>query len=91
MLVLNLSYLNREYILMNVVLAVVSTISKCNLHAIFLSNITQIFYIIYKSNIPFVQCNNRLRRSNSMIEVERPSPVFIDIYVPVLTPDRHLL
>jgi hypothetical protein len=40
MLALNRSLLSREYILMNVLKALVSIISMCNLHVILLSKIT---------------------------------------------------
>jgi hypothetical protein len=46
MLVLKCSLLNMEYILINALKALVSIVFMCNLHVIFLSNIT--FYIIYK-------------------------------------------
>jgi hypothetical protein len=47
---------------------------------------TEIFYIIYKWNVPSIQCKERLWGSNSMREVDCLNLVFIDFYVPALTP-----
>jgi hypothetical protein len=58
----------------------------CGLPVIFLLKIAQIFYAIYKYNVPSVQCKKRLRWSDSMREVDCPSLVFIDFNVPMLTP-----
>jgi hypothetical protein len=44
MLALKLSLFNREYILMNVLKALASIISMCNLHAILLSKITSRYF-----------------------------------------------
>jgi hypothetical protein len=43
MLVLNRSLLNREYVLINALKTLVSTVFMCNLHVIFLTNITSRF------------------------------------------------
>jgi hypothetical protein len=47
MLALNRSLLNREYILMNVLKALASIISMCNLHVILLSKITPRYDILH--------------------------------------------
>jgi hypothetical protein len=47
---------------------------------------TEIFYIIYKWNVPSIQCKTTLWCSNSMREVDCQSLVFINFYVPALTP-----
>jgi hypothetical protein len=57
MLVLNCSLLNREYILINVLKALASISSMCNLHVTF----TEIFFTIYKWNVLSIQCKMRLR------------------------------
>jgi hypothetical protein len=51
MLALNRSLLNREYILMNVLKALASIISMCNLHVILLSNITPRYFILFINGI----------------------------------------
>jgi hypothetical protein len=88
MLVLNLSFLEREYTLINVLKALASIISMCALHVIFLLKITP-RYFTYIWNVPSIQCKKRLRWSNLMREVDCPSTVFIDFNVPTLTPSRH--
>jgi hypothetical protein len=55
MLVLNRPLLNRGYILMNVLKALVSTVSMCSLHVIFISKSMPRYLVIYKWNIPFIQ------------------------------------
>jgi hypothetical protein len=50
MLVLNLSLLNREYILINVLKALASIISMCNLHVTFLSKITLRYFTSWPYN-----------------------------------------
>jgi hypothetical protein len=47
MLALNRSLLNREYILMNVLKALASIISMCNLHVILLSKIVLVACYLY--------------------------------------------
>jgi hypothetical protein len=47
MLVLNRSLLNREYILINVLKALASIISMCNLHVTFLSKITPRYFTLF--------------------------------------------
>jgi hypothetical protein len=87
---LNLPLLNREYCLLNVLKALALIVSMCSLYVIFLLKIIPMFYIIYKLNVSsIVQCKKRLRRSNSMIEVNRLSHVFVDLYVPALAQGRH--
>jgi hypothetical protein len=44
---LNRSLLNREYTLINILKALVSSISTCNLHATFLSKITQRYFTLF--------------------------------------------
>jgi hypothetical protein len=56
MLVLNSLLLNREYVIINALKALVSIVSMCDVHVIFLSNISKIFYIIYKRDISSIQC-----------------------------------
>jgi hypothetical protein len=52
--------------LINVLNALASVISKCSLHVILLSKIiTDIFYMIDKVDIPFFQCKMSLGWSNS--------------------------
>jgi hypothetical protein len=51
MLALDRSLLNREYILMNVLKALASINSMCNLHVIFLSNITPRYSILFTIGI----------------------------------------
>jgi hypothetical protein len=60
MLVLNHSLLNKECNLINLLKALVATVSMCSLHVIFLSKITQIFYTVYNRNIPFIHCERNL-------------------------------
>jgi hypothetical protein len=86
MLVLNRSLLNKEYNVMNVLKALASAISMCNLHVILLS---KIFYTIDKWDITSIQRKRRIRRSISMSEVDRPSLFFIDFNIPTFTPGRH--
>jgi hypothetical protein len=51
MLALNSSLLNREYILINVLKALASIISMCNLHVIFLSKITPRYLALFTNGI----------------------------------------
>jgi hypothetical protein len=51
MLVLNRSLLNKEYILINVLKALASIISICNLHVTFLSRITPRYFTLSTSEI----------------------------------------
>jgi hypothetical protein len=51
MLVLNRSLLNRGYILINVLRALGSIISTCNLHVSFLSNITPIYFALFTNGM----------------------------------------
>jgi hypothetical protein len=51
------SVLNRGYILLDVLKVFVSTVNMCNLHAIlFIEDHKEIFYSIYKMNVPSIQC-----------------------------------
>jgi hypothetical protein len=89
MLVLNLSLLNRAYTLINVMKALVLIIFMCGLPCNFLvEDYIEIFYAIYKWNIPSFQHKKRLRLSNSMREVDCPSLIFIHFNVQMLTPGR---
>jgi hypothetical protein len=63
MLALNRSFLNTEYILINVLKAMASIISICNLHLSFLSKNTPRYFVIYKGNISSIQCKMGLRLS----------------------------
>jgi hypothetical protein len=47
MLALKCSLLNREYVLINVLKALVSIVFMCSLHAIFLSNITPRYFTFF--------------------------------------------
>jgi hypothetical protein len=51
MLVLNRSVLNREYILINVLKALASIISTCNLHVTFLSKITPRYFTLFTNGM----------------------------------------
>jgi hypothetical protein len=51
MLVLNCSLLHREYILINVLKALASRISICNLHVTFLSKTTQRYFTLFTNGI----------------------------------------
>jgi hypothetical protein len=51
MLVLNRLLLNREYVVINALEALDSIISLCDLHVIFLSNITQRYFTLFTNAI----------------------------------------
>jgi hypothetical protein len=51
MLVLNRSLLNKEYILINVLKALASIISMCNLHVTFLSEITPRYFTLFTNGM----------------------------------------
>jgi hypothetical protein len=51
MLVLNRSLSNREYILINVLKALASIISMCNLHVTFLSKFTQRYFTLFTNGM----------------------------------------
>jgi hypothetical protein len=77
--VINRSLSNREYILMNVLKALASIISMCNLHVILLSKITPRYFTLFaKWDNPSIQLKKRIMRSISTSEADRPSLVFID-------------
>jgi hypothetical protein len=86
---INCSLLNREYTLINVLKALASIISVWSPCNILIEDYTEIFYIIYKWNVPSIQCKKRLRWSNSMREVDCSSLVFTDFNIPTLTPGSH--
>jgi hypothetical protein len=50
---------------------------------------TEIFYMIDERDVPSVQCKRSLRRPKSMRKVDCLSLIFIDLYVPVLTPSLN--
>jgi hypothetical protein len=88
MLTLNRSLLNKGYILMNVLKALAWIVSMYNLHVIFVSKIIP-RYCIYRLDVPSIQRKRTIRRSNSMRKIDRLSVVFINFYIPTLTPDRY--
>jgi hypothetical protein len=47
---------------------------------------TEIFYIIDKRDMPSIRCKMNLGRPKSTRKVDCLSLIFIDFYVPVLTP-----
>jgi hypothetical protein len=51
MLVINRSLLNRKYILINVLKALASIISMCNLHLTFLSKITLRYFTLFTNGM----------------------------------------
>jgi hypothetical protein len=51
MLTLNLSLVNREYNLMNVLKALASIVSMCNLHVILLSKITPRYFTLFTNEM----------------------------------------
>jgi hypothetical protein len=74
MLVLNRSLLNREYILVNVLKALASIISTCNLHVTFLSKITSRYFTLFTNWIfrPFNvrwDSGGRQLRENQILRV----------------------
>jgi hypothetical protein len=72
MLALKRSLLNREQILINVLKALASIISKWSLHVILLPT--------------FIQCTMTLMEPKSVRKLDGMSLIFIDFYVPALTP-----
>jgi hypothetical protein len=65
MLALKCSLLNREYVLINAVKALVSVVFMCSLHVIFLSNITPRYFTLFTKGM-FCPFNVR-RDSGSLI------------------------
>jgi hypothetical protein len=61
MLVLNRLLLNREYVVINALKALASIVYMCDLHVIFLSNITSRYFTLFTNGIfrPF-----RVRRNS---------------------------
>jgi hypothetical protein len=51
MLVLNRLILNKEYVVINALKALVLTVSICDLHVIFLSNITPRYFTLFTNGI----------------------------------------
>jgi hypothetical protein len=51
-----------------------------------IENYTDIFYIFYKEHVPSFQCRLSIDRSMSTGEVDGLRFIFIDLYVPELTP-----
>jgi hypothetical protein len=47
---------------------------------------TQIFYLIDEGDIPSIQCKMHLRGPKSMRKVDGLNLIFIDFYVPALSP-----
>jgi hypothetical protein len=47
---------------------------------------TQIMYMINEGDIPSIQCKMRLRGPKSMRKVDGLNLIFIDFYIPALTP-----
>jgi hypothetical protein len=54
-----------------------------------IKNYTEIFHVVYKGNDPSFQCKMSLDRSTLMEGIDGLSLIFIDVYVPVLTPRLH--
>jgi hypothetical protein len=50
---------------------------------------TEIFYMIDEGDVPSVQCKMNFKGSKSMRKVNGPSLIFIDLYVPLLTPSLN--
>jgi hypothetical protein len=55
-------------------------------HNILIQVYTEIFYIIEDGDMPFIQCKMSVKEPKSMSKVDGLSLVFIDFYVPALTP-----
>jgi hypothetical protein len=89
MLALNRSLLNREYILMIVLKALVLIIHMCNLHVILLSNNKPGYFTLF-TNMIFHPFNVRIEsRYISVSEADHLRLVFIDFNIPEFTPGRH--
>jgi hypothetical protein len=78
MLVLDRSLLNRGYILINDLKALASIASMCSPCNFLIEDYTEIFYAVYKWNIPSIQRKRKIRRPNSMRKVDCSSFLFID-------------
>jgi hypothetical protein len=74
MLVFNHSLLNREYTLIDVLKTLISIISKCGLHVIFLSNITPRYFTLFTNGMfrPFNvrRDSDGLSRNQSQVKVK---------------------
>jgi hypothetical protein len=81
MLELNRSLLNREYNLMNVLKALVSIFSMCNLHVILLSKIAHRYFSLFTNRI-FRQFNARIE--TLVRKVDRLSLFLIELNIPAL-------
>jgi hypothetical protein len=74
MLAFNRSLLNSEYTLINVLMALASIISMCNLHVTFLSKITRMYFALFTTlNITRVALYNLSadRTENSVLLLKR--------------------
>jgi hypothetical protein len=59
----------------------------CSLHVIpFIEEYTEIFHTTDEEDIPSIQCKMSLKGLKYMRKVDGLSLIFIDFYVPVLTP-----
>jgi hypothetical protein len=58
-------------------------LSSCNP---LIADYTQIFYMIDEGDIPYIQCKMSLGDLKPMRKVDHLTLVFIDVYVPALTP-----
>jgi hypothetical protein len=68
----------------------VSIVSMCSPHIEnLMENYVNILNTIHERNVQSVHCKKRVRWSNSMGELACPSLVFIEFYVPALTPGLH--
>jgi hypothetical protein len=52
---------------------------------------TDVFYMNHKGDVPSVQCEMSLRRSNSMRDVDSSSFIFINFNVPAIEPRLSLI
>jgi hypothetical protein len=75
--------------LINIRRALATIVTIRNLHVFFIKNYTEIFHAVYKGNLLYFQCKKSLDRSASMGEVDGPSLMLINLYVPALTSRLH--
>jgi hypothetical protein len=73
---------------MNVLKALASIVSMCNLHVILLSNITPRYFKLF-TNVMFLLFNIRVSQSPLMRKVDRLSLILIDLNIPAFTPGQH--
>jgi hypothetical protein len=57
-----------------------------SLHIILISKITPRYFMIDEEGIPSIQCKMKLKGPKSVRKVDSLSLIFIDFYVPTLTP-----